>query len=152
MFRGIDTISLDGKGRFSIPTKYREILREHCDCQLVVTKHRDGCLLLYPQPEWDEVELKLARLPSINNRQVRLFKRFMLGNSAQCDMDNHGRVMLPERLRVFARIEKKIVLSSQVDKFEIWAESAWEDTVDEWMGEDEGNLDELKEVAGDLVL
>lgn len=60
--------------------------------------------------------------------------------------------MLPERLRVFARIEKKIVLSSQVDKFEIWAESAWEDTVDEWMGEDEGNLDELKEVAGDLVL
>ncbi len=150
MFRGADTINLDGKGRFSIPTKHRDVLREHCDSQLVVTKHRDRCLILYPLPEWEKVERKLADLPSLNDPAMAL-KRFMLGNSAQCDMDSHGRILIPERLRSFARIEKRLVLSSQVDKFEVWAESAWEGTVNALMDLSKEKLDELKQVAGDIV-
>lgn len=77
-------------------------------------------------------------------------KRFMLGYASQCDMDSHGRILLPEKLRAFAGLDKKIVLSSQIDRFEIWAEGAWEESVDAWLEDD--NLEELKEVAGDLVI
>jgi MraZ protein len=148
-FRGVDIINLDGKGRFSIPTKYRVELQEQCDCKLVVTANREGFLVLYPLPLWEEVEIKLKNLPSMNEPAMRM-KRFMVGYASECDMDGHGRILLPERLRKFAGLDKRIVLSSQIDRFEIWAEEVWEENVDAWLRDD--NLEELKEVAGDLVL
>ncbi|MCI0667172.1 MAG: division/cell wall cluster transcriptional repressor MraZ [Methylococcaceae bacterium] len=148
-FRGVDIINLDGKGRFSIPTKYRAELQEHCDCKLVVTANREGCLMLYPLPLWEEVEVKLTNLPSMNKSAMNL-KRFTLGHASECDMDGQGRILLPERLRKFAGLDKRIVLSSQVNRFEIWAEEAWEENVDAWLKDD--NLEELKEVARDLVI
>ncbi len=132
-----------------MPTKYRDDIREHCDGRLVVTADRDRCLLLYPLPEWEEVERKLIKLPTFN-KQAIAFKRFMIGYACECDMDAHGKVLLPDTLRKFANMEKRIVLSSQVNKFEIWAEDAWESTRDTWL--DEEDCDELKEVASDLVI
>ena len=132
-----------------MPTKYREDLREHCDGRLVATADRAGCLLVYPLPEWEDVERKLVKLPTFNE-QARSFKRFMIGYACECDMDAHGKVLLPETLRKFAKLEKRIALSSQIDKFEIWAEDVWESKRDIWL--DEENLDELKEVAGDLAI
>jgi MraZ protein len=149
-FRGVDTINLDGKGRFSIPTKYRAELQEHCECKLVVTANRDRCLVLYPLPLWEEVENKLKKLPTLNKPAMR-FKRFILGHASQCDMDGHGRILLPEKLRQFAGLDKRIVLCSQIDRFEIWAEHAWEENVDAWL-QDDDNPEELKDVAGDLVI
>lgn len=140
---------MDGKGRFSIPTKYRAILKDHCDCKMVVTADRERFLVLYPLPLWEQVERELKKLPTLNKPAMRM-KRFMLGYASQCDMDSHGRILLPEKLRAFAGLDKKIVLSSQIDRFEIWAEGAWEESVDAWLEDD--NLEELKEVAGDLVI
>ena len=149
MFRGNHSINLDGKGRFSMPTKYREEIRENCDGRLVVTADRDKCLLLYPLPEWEEVERKLTKLPTFN-KQATAFKRFTIGYACECDMDAHGKVLLPDTLRKFANMEKRIVLSGQMNKFEIWDEDAWEATRDIWL--DEKGFDELKEVAGDLAI
>ncbi|MGR9107452.1 MAG: division/cell wall cluster transcriptional repressor MraZ [Gammaproteobacteria bacterium] len=149
-FRGVDTINLDGKGRFSIPTKYRAELQESCECRMVVTANRERCLTLYPLPVWEKVENQLEELPSLNETAMRL-KRFILGYASQCDMDAHGRVLLPEKLRKFARLDKRIVLSSQIKKFEIWAEEAWEERVDEWL-EGKDNPEEMKEVMAKLVL
>lgn len=149
VFRGVDTINLDAKGRFSIPTKYRADLQDHCDGKMVVTANTERCLVLYPLPLWEEVENKLRKLPSLN-RAAMQFKRFILGYSSQCDMDAHGRILLPEKLRKFAGLDKKLVLSSLIDRFEIWAEEAWEESVDDLLRN--GNLDELKEIAGDLVI
>ncbi len=149
MLRGNHSINLDGKGRFSMPTKYREDLREHCDGRLVVTADRAKCLLLYPLPEWEEVERKLVKLP-YSSEQATAFKRFMIGHASECDMDNHGKVLLPETLRRFANLEKHIVLCSQINKFEVWAENAWEATRDKWL--QEGDLKELMEVTGDLAI
>ncbi|MGH8547562.1 MAG: division/cell wall cluster transcriptional repressor MraZ [Methylococcales bacterium] len=148
-FRGVDTINLDGKGRFSIPTKYRAELQELCGCKLVVTANRDRCLVLYPLPLWEEVERKLQGLPTFNKPAQR-FKRFILGYSSQCDMDSQGRILVPENLRKFAGLDKRVVLSSQIDRFEMWAEDAWEENVDAWLRDD--NPEELKEIAGDLVI
>jgi MraZ protein len=149
-FRGVDTINLDGKGRFSIPTKYRTELQEYCDCKMVVTASRDRCLVLYPLPLWEDVESKLKKLPTLNDTAMR-FKRFILGYASQCDMDAQGRILLPEKLREFAGLDKRIVLCSQIDRFEIWAEAAWEENVDAWLQDDE-NPEALKEVLGNLVI
>ena len=150
MFRGVSSINLDAKGRLAIPTRYRAELQESCECQMVVTVAVDdrcvgekGCLWLYPVPEWEKLELTISKLPTLNKMAGKL-KRFLIGNASECEMDGQGRLLLPEKLRRFAGVEKRIVLVGQLNKFEIWNESAWEDKENEWMsGDDSEGLEEL---------
>jgi MraZ protein len=142
MFRGVNTLSLDAKGRLAVPVRYRETLARHCSGQLVVTVDRDHCLLLYPLPDWEEIERKLARLPSFN-KQSRRLQRLLVGHATECELDGSGRILLPPPLREFAGLEKAVVLIGQVNKFEIWSEQAWNARRSEWLtegGEEEGEL------------
>ena len=136
MFRGVSLINLDTKGRLAIPTKYRAELQECCDCHLVVTADRDGCLLLYPLPEWEAVEHRLAKLPDLN-RNARALKRFMIGYASECQMDAQGRILLSENLRAFADIDRRVAMIGQLNKFEIWNEKGWEGERDIWLKEGE---------------
>jgi len=150
VFRGVSSINLDAKGRLAIPTRYRAELQDSCECQMVVTVAVDdrcvgekGCLWLYPVPEWEKLELTISKLPTLNKMAGKL-KRFLIGNASECEMDGQGRLLLPEKLRRFAGVEKRIVLVGQLNKFEIWNESAWEDKESEWMsGDDSEGLEEL---------
>src|SRR6202789_2452287 len=72
MFRGANKLTLDIKGRMVMPTRYRERLLERCGGKLVVTVDKDQCLLVYPMPDWEEIERKLMKLPSFNERARRL--------------------------------------------------------------------------------
>lgn len=142
MFRGVNTVNLDSKGRLAIPTRYREQLVRLCEGQMVVTVDRDGCLLLYPLPEWEEIERKLARLSSFQ-KQTRRLQRLLIGHATECEMDANGRILLSQPLREFAGLEKAVVLIGQSNKFEIWSESTWTERRKEWIegdGEDEGDL------------
>ncbi|MGR9053205.1 MAG: division/cell wall cluster transcriptional repressor MraZ [Gammaproteobacteria bacterium] len=150
MFRGISAINLDAKGRLAIPTRYREELLDCCDRQMVVTvamnEHcvgENGCLWLYPLPEWEKVEQTISKLPTLNKTAGKL-KRFLIGNATECEMDGQGRLLLPEKLRSFAEMDKKIVLVGQLNKFEIWNEQAWTEKEAQWLqGDDNEGLDEL---------
>ena len=137
MFRGLSLINLDAKGRLAIPTKYRAELQECCDCQLVVTADRDRCLLLYPLPEWEVVERKLAKLPTLN-KKARALQRFIIGHACECQMDGQGRILLSDSLRTFANLDKRVALLGQLNKFEIWSEEAWRGQQDSWLQEGEG--------------
>ena len=114
MFRGVSTLSLDAKGRMAMPAKYRERLVDLCEGQLVVTVDRD-CLLLYPLPQWEEIERKLVRLPTLN-AQARRLQRLLIGHATECELDGNGRILLPTPLREFARLEKRVVLIGQGKK------------------------------------
>ena len=85
MFRGATKVSLDAKGRMAIPTRYRERLSVRCDGQIIVTFDKDHCLLVYPLPDWEELERKLVRLPSMNKAARRIVARFALAKSIACD-------------------------------------------------------------------
>lgn len=154
MFRGVTTINLDAKGRFAIPTRYREELRECCDRQLVVTVAvnekcvgEPGCLWLYPMPEWNKLELTISKLPTLNKMAGKL-RRFMIGNATEAEMDAQGRLLLSEKLRKFAGMEKKLILVGQLNKFEIWNEAAWNAKEDEWMNDDENDdLSDLSDLS-----
>ena len=124
MFRGINPLSLDGKGRLAVPAKYRQPLLEAAGGQLVLTIDRDRCLLLYPLPVWEDIERQLIQLSSTNPR-ARALKRLLLGHAEECALDASGRILLPAPLREFAHLEKRVVLVGQGNKFEIWDEARW---------------------------
>lgn len=142
MFRGVNQLSLDSKGRLAIPTRYREVLARHCNNQMIVTVDRDNCLLLYPLPDWEEIERKLVKLPSFN-KQARRLQRLLVGHATECEMDGAGRILVPPPLREFAALNKDIVMIGQGNKFEIWDAQTWSVRRSEWLqggGGDEGPL------------
>ncbi len=135
MFRGGNTVNLDAKGRLALPTRYRGPLDDRCQGQVVLTVHDDRCLLLYPQPDWDEIERKLVRLPN-QNKRTRTLQRLLLGHATELEIDKSGRILIPPRLREFASLEKRVVLAGLGNKFEIWNEEAWEQNCGEWVADD----------------
>ncbi len=140
LFRGSSSLSLDSKGRMAIPAKYRDRLQEACSGQLVVTIDQSRCLLIYPLSAWEEVEQKLEQLSS-TNQKARELKRLLLGYAEDCVMDNQGRILLPAHLREFARLDKKVVLAGQGNKFELWNAEAWDQLANRWVDElDQGEL------------
>ena len=141
MFRGATKVTLEARGRVAIPTRYRERLAARCDGQLVATVDRDYCLLIYPFPDWEEIERKLVRLPSLN-AQARRLQRLMVGYATELELDAQGRILLPKELREFARLERQAILIGQGNKFELWDEETWNGKRDEWLGDagDEGSL------------
>ena len=101
---------------------------------------RDYCLLIYPFPDWEEIERKLVRLPSLN-KQARRLQRLMVGYATELDLDGHGRILLPKELREFAGLDRQAVLIGQGNKFELWDELRWNEKRDAWLGdEDEVDL------------
>lgn len=137
---GTSSVSLDGKGRLSIPTRYREKLVADCDGDMVLTLDRSACLLLFPRPAFRELERQLMELKS--SRQATQFRRIYLGMAADVRMDGSGRILIPNVLRERAGIQAKgerISMVGQGHKFELWAESAWNSFLD-------NAIDELAEM------
>ena len=135
MFRGVNTLNLDAKGRMAMPSKYREKLTAQCSGQLVVTLDlNDPCLLLYPLPVWEEIERQIVRLPNIV-AQNRKLQRLLIGHASECEFDNSGRILLPPLLRERVNLEKRVTLIGQGKKFEIWDEQVWNEQRDNWLSE-----------------
>lgn len=132
MFRGGSTVKLDAKGRLALPTRYRPLITERYEGRLVVTIHPDGCLLLYPQPQWEEIEHRLINTAN-QDRRVRDMQRMLVGYATEVEMDGHGRILLTPRLRDFAKLDKSVALLGVGKKFEIWNEETWEQIGSGWM-------------------
>ncbi len=120
----------------AFPSRYRDKLIQSSDGQIMVTVDVDGdqCLLIYPLPEWERIEQKLIRLPTLN-RTARRLQRLLIGHATECQLDGNGRILLPPPLREFAGLGKKAVLIGQGNKFELWDEPAWNERRDQWLAE-----------------
>lgn len=152
MFRGTSAITLDSKNRITIPTKYREELFADCAGKMVCTVDiQHPCLLLYPLPEWEEIELKLCGLSSMNP-QERLLQQVLLGNASDCEIDKSGRLLINGPLRNHAGLEKNIMLVGQLKKFEIWSENAWQGQMQQGIAKIQSGEIELTERLLDLSL
>lgn len=152
MFRGTSAITLDNKKRITIPTKYREELIADCQGKMVCTVDiQHPCLLLYPLPEWEEIELKLCGLSTMNP-QERLLQQVLLGNASDCEMDKSGRLLINGPLCQHASLEKSVMLVGQLKKFEIWSESAWQAQMQRGISKIQAGEIELTERLLDLSL
>jgi MraZ protein len=140
MFRGATKITLDDKGRMVMPNRYREQIAELAQGKLVVTVDKDQCLLIYPLPEWEQIERKLMSLPSLNATARRL-QRLMVGHATELPLDGHGRLLLPPELRAFAKLARHGMLIGQGNRFELWDEARWSERRDAWLTSEETPTD-----------
>lgn len=141
MFIGEYQHLLDEKGRLAIPAKFRAILKKGA----VVTKGLDNCLFLYAPEQFKGIAAKFAALP-ISQAKARAFSRHMLAGAMDLDFDNQGRITLPEYLRRFAGLKKKIVVAGLYNHLEIWDEAAW----NKYKNESEKNSGSIAEELGSL--
>ena len=100
--------------------------------RLVITVDRDQCLLIYPLPEWEQVERKLMSLPSLH-AQARRLQRLMVGHATDLELDGHGRMLVPPELREFAGLGRYAMLIGQGNRFELWDEARWNERRDQWL-------------------
>lgn len=138
MFRGSNEINMDAKGRMAVPSRYRDALLAAGDGQLVATIDiEDRCLFVYPLPAWQEIEAQIARLPTFNPDTRRL-QRLLIGHARELELDNSGRVLIPPELRVYAGLDKQVVLVGQGHRFELWSAEHWNARREEWLAEAAG--------------
>lgn len=152
MFRGDVPLSLDPKGRLAIPTRYRERLQEVCAGALVATiSLTERCLAVYPAPEWQRIELQLQALPAFDP-QAQAITRLLIGHASECEMDNHGRILIPPTLREAAGLDRRVRMIGQVNRFELWDEDRWAARRGELLGQVGSLLQQPSEPLRSLVL
>ena len=122
VFQGASSLSLDAKGRLSVPTRHRDVLSATAAGQLTITKHPHGCLMVFPRPEWEKFRERIAALPM----DAQWWKRIFLGNAMDVEMDGTGRVLVSPELREAAGISKEAVLLGMGSYFELWDKSTYD--------------------------
>ena len=109
--------SLDTKGRLIVPAKFRDEL----GMRFIITRGLDGCLNAYSLVEWDKVERTFESLEN-GGRALRDFERWFFGGASECEIDKQGRIIIPQHLREYAKLEKEVVVIGNRTKMEIWDE------------------------------
>lgn len=140
MFRGATKVTLDAKGRVVVPSRYRAALMQSAQGKLIFTVDRDQCLLLYPLPEWEQIESRLMSLPSMHV-PTRNLQRLMVGHATDVELDGQGRVLVPPELREFAGLEQRAMLVGQRNRFELWDETRWNGRRDLWLNSGDDGSD-----------
>jgi MraZ protein len=116
MFKGFSAISLDTKGRLSMPTRHREVLQATASNCLTITRDPDGCILIFPRPEWDKFSERIAALPM----SARWHQRVYLGSAMDVELDGTGRILISPELRAATGITKETMLIGMGSHFELW--------------------------------
>lgn len=116
MFQGGSSLSLDGKGRLSVPTRHRDLLLATAVGQLTITKHPHGCLMVFPRPEWVQFRERIAAVPM----DAQWWKRVFLGHASDVEMDATGRILVSPELRAAAGITRDVMLLGMGNHFELW--------------------------------
>jgi MraZ protein len=122
VFKGASSLTLDGKGRLSVPTRHRDVLSATAQGLLTITKHPHGCLMVFPRPEWDVFRDRISALPM----SAQWWKRIFLGNAMDVELDGTGRILISPELRTSAGIAKDTVLLGMGNHFELWDKVAYE--------------------------
>ncbi len=122
-FRSRSEHNLDAKGRLSIPSRFRDVLRREYSEILMVTNWQ-SCLKAYPVLVWEDIE---ATLLGQGKKQPNMgaFVRYVISGVTECSLDKQGRILLPPALRTDFKIKKTVMLSGMLDHFEIWDKAAW---------------------------
>ncbi len=117
LFQGASALTLDGKGRFALPTRHRDALvAAENDAGLVLTKHPDGALMIFPHSGWAKFSESLAALPM----SAQGWKRVFLGHAFEVQPDASLRVLVPPELRQFAGLVRDVTLLGMGSHFELW--------------------------------
>jgi MraZ protein len=122
VFRGGPVLTLDVKGRITVPARWRDMLMATVQGQLVVAKNPDGCLSLYPLPVWEQFETSLLSLTT----EDEAWRRFFVGSATEVEIDGASRVLIPPELRSWAGLEREVKFMGVGPNFELWDMARYE--------------------------
>lgn len=125
MFYGEYEHSLDRKGRIIIPSKFREIFKEHYVEKFYITRGLDKCLFVFPEEEWKAQDRKFREM-SFTQSEARQFNRLYFSGACEVCCDKQGRILLPQNLKEYAEIKAHVVLIGVSNRIEIWAKERWD--------------------------
>ena len=134
---------IDDKKRMSLPSKFRKELGD----KVVITYGLDKCLFLYTLRQWEAVAEKLAAL-SMGAAEQRGFNRFMLAGAVEVEVDALGRILVPDFLKEFARLNDKVIVAGVYSRVEIWDHDQWQ----AYKGKISAQADELAQKLGEVGL
>jgi len=141
MFIGEYQHSLDAKGRVAVPSKFRQKLSGGA----IITRGLDYCLFLFTNKDWEALAQKIVALPLAQSNS-RAFSRLMLAGAVDVEVDQQGRVLIPEYLRAYAQLKKHIVITGLYSRIEIWDSEKWKT----YKQKTESASDEIAERLGEL--
>lgn len=113
--------TIDDKKRISLPKDWKSIFGK----KVVMTRGLDTCVFLYTTKEWAKIAEKLSTT-SMGSRDARDLNRFFLSGATETDIDSAGRILIPDYLKDFAKLEKDVIFAGLYSRAEIWNEKEWE--------------------------
>lgn len=149
-FLGEYEVTLDAKSRFLLPAGLKKQLPEGENTRFVINRGFDKCLSLYPKSNWEPVYAKISALNTFKP-EVRNFVRYFLNGATEVEIDSAGRLLLPPNLKDYAGLGKDLVLTSGVDKIEIWSKEAYKEFFDSYSATEFSSLAQ-KVMSGDMDL
>ena len=123
MLIGEYTHTIDDKNRVSLPSKFRSLMGR----KIVITPGLDQCLFAFTLKEWQRIAERLSENSSMLSADMRSFGRYMFGGASEVEVDNIGRILVPDFLRERANLKTKVVLIGVQNRLEIWNEKSWTD-------------------------
>lgn len=121
-FKGGPVLTLDGKGRITVPARWRDVLVSAVQGQMMVSKSHVRCLSLFPRPVWDQFETRLNALPASADGLRRLY----IGSATEAAIDGASRLLLPPELRAWAGLEREVVFMGLGNRFELWDKACYD--------------------------
>ena len=146
MFRGRYEHTIDGKGRTSVPARYRDALSSAGERRIVISSALDPCLVAYAPTEWATFEERLARLPQFD-RAVQKIRRIYVSGAVECEIDEVGRVLVPPTLRDHAHLKKDVLWAGAGRYAELWDKEEWQRCFETTDAEKEGIASRLAELG-----
>ncbi len=143
MLIGEYTHTIDPKKRLAVPAKLRKELGD----RVIVTRGLNNCLFVYPLVEWQKLTEKLSNLP-MGQGDTRSFLRLLFSGAAEVELDQLGRILVPDYLKQYAGLHQRVVITGVYDRLEIWEEARW----NSYKNEVEKNTDMIAEKLGQLGL
>lgn len=144
MFYGEYEHTIDRKGRLIIPAKFRQALKEHDATTLFLTRGFDGCLFLFPESEWRDLENRFKQIP-FTKAEGRKFNRLFFSGASEVDVDRLGRLLIPRTLKEFAQIKQDVVIVGVSTRMEVWSK-------EQWRAFYEGSRQSFEEIAERVML
>ena len=145
MFYGEYEHTIDKKGRLIIPAKFREAIKENYVEKFYITRGLDKCLFVFTEEDLKRYEQKFEALPFTQEKN-RSFKRVFFSGAYEAICDKQGRILLPQNLKDWAGISRKVMINGVSDRFEIWDKQVWskfyEETKENYEDKAERLLDE----------
>ncbi|OGZ32755.1 MAG: cell division/cell wall cluster transcriptional repressor MraZ [Candidatus Niyogibacteria bacterium RIFCSPLOWO2_12_FULL_41_13] len=134
--------TLDNKNRVALPAKFRKEIGK----EAVITESQDKCLSLYPLKEWEKVAENLSKLP-VGQAVNRSFTRSFLAGARNVEIDNLGRILIPDKLKQYAGLSQDVIIIGIYKRIEIWNEKNWEEYKKKTEGESEILAEKLGEIG-----